>query len=225
VNCNDTDLRGDVTEPIVKHPAPMGFGVEGFQDGCQARHAGTRRHSWVEHGELQSHGFYGFHGSLLGIDNSRHRGRTTWGHAWRDHPTRRAQELFVSAPSLRMEPPPPLGAIREIASQIRVIAVHPAALRCRAGTDEALVTRTRRPTTPAPRDIGVRDSIRAAGDGCFPIACTDSTDRSVWRSLLRSPRHHREHCLGHAWRDDLPTRAPKSFSARAWSSETPRSNP
>jgi len=31
------------------------------------------------------------------------------------------------------------------------------------GTDEALVTRTRRPMTPAPRDIGVRDSIRCAG--------------------------------------------------------------
>jgi len=31
------------------------------------------------------------------------------------------------------------------------------------GTDEALVTRTRRPTTPAPRDIGIRYSIRWAG--------------------------------------------------------------
>jgi len=37
-------------------------------------HAGTSRHSWVEQGELQLHGFYGYHGSLLSIGSSVHQG-------------------------------------------------------------------------------------------------------------------------------------------------------
>jgi len=50
------------------------------------------------------------------------RTRTAWRHAWRDQLTPRAQNRAV----------PPLGTIREIASQIRAIAVQPAVDRSSA---------------------------------------------------------------------------------------------
>jgi len=70
-------------------------GCAGFRDRCPARDAGNSRHSRFNQGELQLHGFYGFHGSLLGIDSSVHQSWTTWRHAWRDHLTRRAPKQFM----------------------------------------------------------------------------------------------------------------------------------
>ena len=70
-------------------------GVAGSGGRCQARHAGASCTSWVKRGELQSHGFYGFHGLLLKHRQRRAPGPNSLGHAWQHHPTWRAPKLFV----------------------------------------------------------------------------------------------------------------------------------
>jgi len=75
LNCN----HADYTEAIIKDLAAIAFG------GWRVRGDGSRaacrqsRHSRFNQGELQLHGFYGFHGSLLGIDSAAHQRRTAWG--------------------------------------------------------------------------------------------------------------------------------------------------
>jgi hypothetical protein len=66
--------QADFAEAIVKHSAPIASGEWRGAGADVMRGTPAIRGIRGQTGELQLHGFYGFHGLLLGIDGSMHQG-------------------------------------------------------------------------------------------------------------------------------------------------------
>ena len=112
-------------------------GGRGFRDWWQARHAGTWRSSWVKQVNYNCTDLRGdFTDCSSALAAPRTRAEQLGGTHGEIIPPG-VPRSFRAMLIRRSERSPPLGAIREIASRIRVIAVQPAGRRCRAGHRQA----------------------------------------------------------------------------------------